>query len=66
MTTPANPTYTAPQIVYSARDYDTILAATVAFIKTNFPARWQDFSASNAGVPLLEVGAYYWAILAGT
>jgi hypothetical protein len=63
MTTPANPTFVAPQIVYSARDFDTILAATINFIKTNFPARWQDFNASNAGVPLLEAGAYQSAIL---
>jgi hypothetical protein len=63
MTTPANPTYVSPQIVYSARDFDTILAASIAFIKANFPQRWQDFSASNAGVPLLEVGAYQGAIL---
>jgi hypothetical protein len=63
MTTPANPTYTPPKIVYSARDFDTIMAATTAFLKANFSARWQDFSASNAGIPLLEVGAYQTAIL---
>ena len=63
MTTPANPTYVSPQIVYSARDFDTILAASIAFIKANFPQRWQDFSASNAGIPLLETGAYQSAIL---
>jgi hypothetical protein len=63
MTTPANPTFVSPQIIYSARDYDTILAATIAFLKANFPARWQDFSASNAAVPILEAGAFQSAIL---
>lgn len=58
-----NPTYVAPTITYSARDFSTILAATIAFLKTNFPTRWQDFSASNSGVPLLEAGAYQSAIL---
>ena len=63
MTTPANPTFVAPTIVYSARDFDSILAATIAFLKVNFPQRWQDFTASNAGIPLLEGGAYQSAIL---
>ena len=63
MTTSANPTFVSPSIIYSARDFDTILAASIAFIKANFPARWQDFNASNAGIPLLEVGAYQSAIL---
>src|ERR1700756_5040558 len=63
MTTPANPTFVSPTIVYSARDFDTILAATISFLKTNFPTRWQDFSASNAAIPLLEGGAYQSAIL---
>jgi len=61
--TSANPTYVAPKIVYSARDFPTILAASIQFLKVNFPTRWQDFSAANAGLPLLEVGAYQSAIL---
>ena len=63
MSVPTNPTFVAPTLVYSARDFDTILAATFTFLKINFPQRWQDFTASNAGVPLLEAGAYQSAIL---
>jgi hypothetical protein len=63
MTTPANPTYVSPTIVYSARDYDTIFAATVNFLKVNFPQRWQDFNASNSAIPLVEAGAFQSAIL---
>lgn len=59
----SNPTYTAPVIVYSARDFPSIRAATIAYLKSQYPTRWQDFSASNFGIPLIEVDAYQNAIL---
>ena len=63
MSLSANPTYQPPVLVYSARDFASILAATINYLKTTYPKRWQDFSASNAGLPLLEAGAYQDAIL---
>jgi hypothetical protein len=54
----ANPTTISPTLVYSARDYDTILAAAIQYLQKTYPQRWKDFSASNSGVPLIEVGAW--------
>ena len=53
----------APKIDYTARDYDTIMAALKANIAAQFPNDWTDLSESNIGVALLGAIAYVGDIL---
>lgn len=62
-TSSANSTTRSPVLDYSARDFPSILAEAIQYVKTNYPTRWQDFSINNAGVPLLEAGALMSSIL---
>lgn len=50
------------QFSYSSREFDTILQEAERAIRRDHPDKWSDFSASNAGMILLEVLAYVYSV----
>ena len=49
---------TSPTIDYSARDFDNIRTALIAYINAQRPELWSDFEESNLGSILLDLIAY--------
>lgn len=47
-----------PSIDYTARDFDTIQAALLSHVKNFYPNDWQDYTASNLGMCILDLVAY--------
>lgn len=47
-----------PRIDYTARDYETIVAALTEHVRLYFGNDWQDFASSNLGMAFLQLVAY--------
>ena len=48
----------APHIDYGSRDFDTVKAALITYLQTQFGDSYRDFSESSLGLMLLELFAY--------
>ena len=45
-------------INYLSRDFTSIRADLINYLKTFFPEQWQDFNVTSPGMALLELNAY--------
>jgi hypothetical protein len=52
-----------PQIDYTARDFESVKAGLVEFLKLRFPDDFTDFNESQLGIAMLEVVAFVFDIL---
>lgn len=52
-----------PKLDYTARDFDTNLAALMEFIKIRYPEKWNSFFEGDLGTALAELIAYDFSVL---
>ncbi len=46
------------QVNYLSRDFQTVRADLINYIKAFFPEQWQDFNVASPGMALIEINAY--------
>ena len=51
------------QINYLSKDFDSIKADLIDYVKRHFPSDWRDFNDASGGMALLEMIAYVGDIL---